>query len=63
MIRTRKEVRKREEGEEEKEDAEFALDTTGDPALQEDFLPFGNEYDYNEDEDEGSISDVQEFLG
>ena len=44
------------------------LDTTGDPALQEDFLPFGNEcyrYAENEDknEDEGSINDVQEFLG
>lgn len=27
----------------EEEDAEFVLDATGDPALQEGFLPFGNE--------------------
>ena len=39
------------------------IDTTGDPALQEVFLPFGNERNYAEDEDEGSIGDVQEFLG
>ena len=42
------------------EDTKFVLDTTGDPALQEDFLPFGNEYDYTKDEDEGSISEVKE---
>ena len=49
---------------EEEEDIEFVLDTTGDPALQEDFLPFGNECNYytDDEDEEGSVSDVQEFL-
>ena len=47
------------EGKEEEEDTEFVLDTTGDPALQEDFLPSGNEYDFTEEKDKGSIDDAQ----
>ena len=49
------------EEEEEEEDIEFVLDTTGDPALQEDFLPFGNKCNYytDDEDEEGSVSDVQ----
>lgn len=62
-----KEKRGGEEGEDEEdeESSESVLNTTGDAALQEKFVPFGNECNYTEDEneDEESIGDIQEFPG
>ena len=63
---SKKHKEKRVEGEEmEKEkNIEFVLDTTEDPALQEDFLPFDNKCNYYTDNENerGFVSDVPEFL-
>ena len=58
----RQQWKRKKSGEEE---TEFILDTTRDPALQENFLPFEDKcyrYTENKNEDEASIGDEYRFL-